>query len=1395
MLLSVTLLSAMQPLPRWTAPRPHAQHHLGGYGRLPHDFAVSVCKGDNATWLGTYNHNSMMDYMEGSFLLYWKNSAVIEDFSGQRVLGSVSADAKEWSPPVIVFPNLTTGNAAAVLEPAPPLLLNGHRYAAASPGVFNTSSGLGWHHVAQGSQCALWPDSLDPRNCGPAASDAEHYERNLLLRRWFANGTLAPHFFWAASKAPALFALATARLGIPTVDAMDEQTRFDVATLRQMAQSGTPPCDASKASLKCEWCPGEGCPAYDQIPFGLQITNERSFYVTPPSSNRSAEVVLFRSQSSSMALYASIRTKGAAAQSAWSRPALTTIPNVNSNLNTGVLANGSIFLAHNPLVSEPTHRMRDPLTLAVSDDGLSFSTVGVALTCLDLGVDACRPRFHHDVDRGPSYPQVVVVATPASVAGIYIAATNNKEDVVVVKLSESTAGQHAAAQPAAATQPAALDDLAPRSARVLANASLPLLSEAQGARGEHIEWHALLANFQPSPAMVPPGGATLVSWGWTTSLHTVQVSHAVSLYFVNGSLAWASGTVATASQQMVVHVPLCDACLLSWTICITTTAGGTGCAPPQPVFTAPITFLSTPLWAPNNETGGLGPQFTFLRAVLPSPPSSTLASALIFITADGPGCLNPADRGNKKLLAGYKLWMGSVHGGFKLVGIGPGRSKCDTFGAGRSPQLCPGGIESVYDGYDVTSLLAECPRHCGVFIEAYGFDQHEFNVSRRVLVELRMRYTDGQVLSPLAASDAWSTYDADDVYLRRLWEVGGGGHSTAPSSSSGGGSWYYSPHEYTDTASIPAGTPLSYPGSGREARHQWRPAQRKASFPLLVVRDTPPVEVLHSVPAASIVPEHAASRFSFDMGREVQGGVVLEMEVLAVPCAVELIFGEELMANGSVLSPMRTGSNYMDSWALAAGQHVRVEHHEYIEGRYGELRFGCGNVTQPRVSMWVVRAPYRHSTAASLSVPSEALSRVWELTRYTSEATSLDLLSDSNARQRSADCMADDTTAMRLSYATSSQLALQRYAMQQALTVCGTLIRPGSSGGGGAQSCHAEWIVLTLVMVRDDALHTGDLSFARQHFDALVPAALAHLIDPQWGLVKTADVLVDWPPGQRDRFNVSVYNAVANAFAYRALRVLVELAAWLSRPDDAARHAATAERLRRAINHHMWNGSAFCDGICSLTPHTAFHSSAYLLAFGAVNQTNRPAAWRYVRDRISSPVSPRPAGSWPPAPPVGSHDGMPCSSYVAQYALEALYAGNATDHGLSALRVLESDVKHSWLHMMARGATTTMEAWDTDEKPNLTWSQCAAGARLDPWATPCPTLCRPRPLRTQRPEVRESRSQSVVVRAWFCHRMAPLRPALPHPRLCTHPRAACPGRPVTRHLLATDRQGPSQHEL
>lgn len=102
-----------------------------------------------------------------------------------------------------------------------------------------------------------------------------------------------------------------------------------------------------------------------------------------------------------------------------------------------------------------------------------------------------------------------------------------------------------------------------------------------------------------------------------------------------------------------------------------------------------------------------------------------------------------------------------------------------------------------------------------------------------------------------------------------------------------------------------------------------------------------------------------------------------------------------------------------------------------------------------------------------------------------------------------------------------------------------------------------------------------------------------------------------------------------------------------------------------------------------------------MLALGAVPEDRLVAT----HDFINAKILPKPthnteqaaqSGAWPPPPPVGEHDGMPCGVYVSQFTLQALYK-NAADHGQAALELLTSTAKNSWLNMLKQGATASME--------------------------------------------------------------------------------------------------------
>lgn len=340
----------------------------------------------------------------------------------------------------MLFPNMTTTSLQATMEPGPFIHVNGRLYAGASPGIHNTSH----DSSAQGSQFCLWPDPLNPRNCGPASKVAVQYNSTLLMRQILpvtaedleaGISPLGP-LFWASKTGPALFAEASKALNIITAAQMDTQTQLDLATLAKTQHGGSTTCNETRdATLKCEACPG-GCQIYSSINYSIGIANERTHWMLP---NGTGDVIAYRSQDHF--LWASVRkpdVSGRYNQEDWPTISPTNIPNDKSNLNAGPLPSGATYLVHNPVTpSDGKSWGRDPVTIAIAEHGMIFSKVGVGLTCHNLSsTSGCLPRYEgHAKNPGPSYPQALTVVEPAppNLRGLYLIASNNKEDVWVAK--------------------------------------------------------------------------------------------------------------------------------------------------------------------------------------------------------------------------------------------------------------------------------------------------------------------------------------------------------------------------------------------------------------------------------------------------------------------------------------------------------------------------------------------------------------------------------------------------------------------------------------------------------------------------------------------------------------------------------------------------------------------------------------------------------------------------------------------------------------------------------------------------------------------------------------------------------------------------------------------------
>ena len=492
----------------------------------------------------------------------------------------------------------------------------------------------------------------------------------------------------------------------------------------------------------------------------------------------------------------------------------------------------------------------------------------------------------------------------------------------------------------------------------------------------------------------------------------------------------------------------------------------------------------------------------------------------------------------------------------------------------------------------------------------------------------------------------------------------------------------------------------------------------------LAGKTTQALSYTHASPLPSAQAQLGPGWYTEDAGVELQGGLRVRLLPGApLPpqgASLTVQLGSEMAVNGSVLWRTRAGNRYQDTWSFPGSAALRpeqaaVEHHEFCEFRYAEVVWSAQGSGAPLallpgvhflVDFWVVRYPYDSQGAARLATSSPQLDAVFGLAASTLRTTTLDFYADSNTRQRSIDCMADDTTAALNQYATTTELALPRMTAAQIMGMGG-----GSAQGplGYISSNWADWSILPGLNIYYDALYTGDLSLAALYYDVLVANhTYAYLIDPATALVHNGpalSALIDTSGGSDDGYVQSSVNSVVNAWVHLALRCLARLGRWLGRGSTAATLDALATAQAAAFQAAMYNASAgggVCDGLCSATPHTAAHATFYALYSGILDGAPyQPAlvAWLQARTAANGGL------------------GMPCGAYPAQFLLGGLYAADS-DHGAAAYAVLTSAAPHSWLHMMgALGATATMECWLPEELPNLSFSHVwsSSPAFTVPW--------------------------------------------------------------------------------
>jgi hypothetical protein len=232
-----------------------------------------------------------------------------------------------------------------------------------------------------------------------------------------------------------------------------------------------------------------------------------------------------------------------------------------------------------------------------------------------------------------------------------------------------------------------------------------------------------------------------------------------------------------------------------------------------------------------------------------------------------------------------------------------------------------------------------------------------------------------------------------------------------------------------------------------------------------------------------------------------------------------------------------------------------------------------------------------------------------------------------------------------------------------------------------------EWRQHSIMIAWADWMWTGDTRSIAKYYDMLKNEKLMDryqrlsdgLLETGGEFKKTAKPgagdIVDWPRPERDGFVFKPVNAVVNAFYYRNLGEMADIARALGKKEDAEMFEKRAKQIYAAFQKTFFdvNTGLYLDG--EGANHSSLHANAAALAFGLVPEAAVPKVIDFIEKK-----------------------GMACSVYFAQYLLEAFCRNNRGD---IAIKLMSATGDRTWMGMIDFGSTISLEAWNVKAKPNL----------------------------------------------------------------------------------------------
>lgn len=370
--------------------------------------------------------------------------------------------------------------------------------------------------------------------------------------------------------------------------------------------------------------------------------------------------------------------------------------------------------------------------------------------------------------------------------------------------------------------------------------------------------------------------------------------------------------------------------------------------------------------------------------------------------------------------------------------------------------------------------------------------------------------------------------------------------------------------------------------------------------------------------------------------------------------------------------------------------------------RYCEIE----NYTQPLTAADVIRPSVHYmfnAEASSFQSSDDVLNLVWDLCKYTIYGTSFCGVYVDGDRER-IPYEADALINQLGHYGVDQEYSMARYSIGYLMDY---------------PTWPTEWILQTALMVWDEYLYTGDTQLMERYYELLKAKTLLALRQPN-GLISTKLTpqapeflksigyrgksirdIVDWPQsgafgigkkeaGEADGYDLKEYNTVVNAYHYRNLCLIAQMAKVLDKPADVQLYTQEANRVLKQFNALLFNAKEghYMDGL--ETQHASLHANMFPVAFGMVAEKQKATILDFMHSR-----------------------GMACSVYGAQFLLDALYQAGDADYALS---LMNATTERSWYNMIRVGSTMGLEAWDPRFKNNLDWNHAwgAAPANIIP---------------------------------------------------------------------------------